>query len=265
MKSEKAVTFLRKSNQKPFCYFLILSGQTLAAQRPGGINVFARFFQKALLAFLALGAAPAWAGEAPAAVAGAITQAMAGFLPAGATVQLGSVAGAAFMPACGAALAVTITGVEPFENAAVACTAPGWTLYVPVTVSASELVVVAARPVAAGQVLGPDDLLLRREPVQAYGGQAAFYDPAALVGAVAMMNLPAGAIVNQSEVQAPLLVKAGQTVAVEVQSGGVDVSINAVAAQEGRLGDMILLTNPSSGKRFMALVTQNGPVVRLAP
>lgn len=213
-----------------------------------------------------LAAAPCLAApatETPDAVAVAITQAVAAQLPAGASLTLGSAAGAAAMPACAAPLAVTIAGVEPYENAAVRCPAPGWILYVPVTISASELVVVAARPVAAGQILGPADLTLRREPVQSYTGQPVFYDPAALTGAVALLNLPAGMIVQAGDVESPLLVKAGQTVAVEVQSGGVEVSINAVAAQQGRLGDMILLTNPSSGKRFMALVTQNGPVVRL--
>ena len=214
---------------------------------------------------MAFHALPALANEPPAAVAAAVTRAVALLLPAGATAQLGSVAGAASMPACGAALAVTITGVAPYENAAVACAAPGWTLYVPVTVSVSELVVVAARPVAAGQIFGPGDLTLRREPAQAYAGQPVFYDPAALAGAVAMMNLPAGMIVTAGEVQAPLLVQAGQTVVVNVQSGGVEVSISAVAAQQGRLGDMIMLTNPSSGTRFMALVTRDGPVVRLSP
>jgi flagella basal body P-ring formation protein FlgA len=62
-----------------------------------------------------------------------------------------------------------------------------------------------------------------------------------------------------------MVVRAGQTVAVDVRSGGVDVSINAVAAQAGRVGDTIMLTNPSSGKRFTALVTASGPVVQLQP
>jgi flagella basal body P-ring formation protein FlgA len=59
------------------------------------------------------------------------------------------------------------------------------------------------------------------------------------------------------------VVKAGQTVSVSVISGGVNVSINAVADETGRIGDTILLTNPSSGRRFSALVTADGPVVQL--
>jgi flagella basal body P-ring formation protein FlgA len=79
------------------------------------------------------------------------------------------------------------------------------------------------------------------------------------------MNLPAGAIVTGNDVQAPLVVKAGETVTVNVQSGGVDVAIDAVADEPGRVGDTILLTNPGSGKRFTAVVTANGPVVVLQP
>ncbi|MDD2704970.1 MAG: flagella basal body P-ring formation protein FlgA, partial [Acidocella sp.] len=60
-----------------------------------------------------------------------------------------------------------------------------------------------------------------------------------------------------------LVVKAGQTIAVQVLSGGVILSVNAVADQSGRIGDTILLTNPSSGRHFSAQVTANGPVVQL--
>jgi flagella basal body P-ring formation protein FlgA len=219
----------------------------------------------AALAAAWLAAAPAWAGQDPAAVDAAIRQSLAPTLPQGAAVTLGNIAGASVMPSCAAPLGVTLSGVEPYQNAVVRCPSPAWTLYVPVTVAATEPVVVAARPVAAGQALGPDDLAVRREPEAAYLGQPVFYDPAALAGAVATMNLPAGAILTGSDVQAPLVVKAGQTVTVNVQSGGVDVAINAVADEPGRVGDTILLTNPGSGKRFSAVVTANGPVVVLQP
>lgn len=212
-----------------------------------------------------LAAAPAWAGQDPAAVEAAIRQSLAPTLPQGASVTLGSMAGARVMPSCAAPLGVTLTGVEPYQNAQVRCPSPGWTLYVSVTVAASEAVVVAARPVAAGQALGAGDLALRPEPEAAFAGQPVYYDPNALAGSVATMNLPAGAIVTGSDVQAPLVVKAGETVTVNVQSGGVDVAIEAVADEPGRIGDTILLTNPGSGKRFTAVVTANGPVVVLQP
>jgi hypothetical protein len=44
----------------------------------------------------------------------------------------------------------------------------------------------------------------------------------------------------------------------------VDLSINAVADESGRLGDEVLFTNPATGKRFDAVMTPSGPVLQLA-
>jgi flagella basal body P-ring formation protein FlgA len=197
------------------------------------------------------------------AVTAAVRQAAQMVAPPDAVITLGPVTGAAYMQACTAPLAVNISGIAPYEQAAVHCPAPAWTLYVSVTVAQSEAVVVTAHPVAAGQVLAAGDLLVQSKPVQLFAGRQVYMDPAQIVGANATMSLAAGMIITQDMVQAPLVVKAGQTVAVQVISGGVVLTINAVAQQPGRVGDTILLTNPSSGRRFSAQVTAQGPVVQL--
>jgi hypothetical protein len=49
--NKKAVTFLKKSNQKTFDYPRLLRGQTVAAQKPGVIKSFLLlFFKKEVLA-----------------------------------------------------------------------------------------------------------------------------------------------------------------------------------------------------------------------
>src|ERR1700691_6629430 len=117
----------------------------------------------ALLAVL-LAAMPAlsWAAgqEDPQAVAAAIRQAVAPNLASGSTVSLGPVTGAQYMQACTGPLSVSISGIEPYEQAAVRCPSPNWTLYVTVTVAATEEVEVAARPIAAGQALSAGDVML---------------------------------------------------------------------------------------------------------
>jgi flagella basal body P-ring formation protein FlgA len=199
----------------------------------------------------------------PAAVAAAVRQAEAAQAPTASTITIGTVQGAAVMPECAAKLGVEISGVEPYEQATVRCPSPDWTLYVAVTVAATQAVVVTARPVAAGAPLEPGDVTLQRKPVAAYAGRQAFYDTAGLLGATATMNLPAGAVLTGADIQAPVLVQAGQTASVTVVSGGVRLTVNAVADQAGRVGETILMTNPSSGQRFHALVTPTGPEVRL--
>jgi flagella basal body P-ring formation protein FlgA len=208
-------------------------------------------------------AAPACAGETPDAVAAAVQQAAQALAPPDSTLSLGPVSGAQYMQSCTAPLAVTMSGAAPYEQALVHCPAPSWSLYVTVTVAQTEAVVVAARPVAAGAALAAADLMLSRLPVQQFAGRQVFFDPAQLIGATAQMSLASGMVLTQDDVQQPLLVKAGQTVAVQVISGGVLLSLDATADQSGRLGDTILFTNPVSGRRFTAQVTADGPQVRL--
>ena len=200
----------------------------------------------------------AWAGESPDDVSQAVRQAALALAPQGAGISLGPVAGAQYMQSCTTPLAVSMSGGAPYEQAAVHCPSPGWTLYVTVTVAQSEEVVVAARPVTAGQILAPDDLKLAALPVEQFAGRQVYFDPAQLIGAQADMSLAAGMPLTEDAVQAPIMVKAGQTVEVTVISGGAEVSLDATAEQTGRIGDTILLTNPSTGRRFTAQVTAAG-------
>jgi flagella basal body P-ring formation protein FlgA len=220
----------------------------------------------ALLAAAQLAACPALAAqEDPAAVAAAIRQAAAATAPANAQITLGPVMGAQFMRACADRLAVTISGEEPYQQAAAHCAAPAWTLYVTLTVDARMAVVVAARPIVGGQTVQSADLALREEPLSLYAGRQIFYHPEDLAGDTAVMSLPAGAILTSNDIEQPLIVQAGQTISVDVRSGDVDVTIIGRADESGRLGDTIPVTNPSSGKQFEALVTRSGTLVQLAP
>ena len=200
----------------------------------------------------------AMAGESTADVTAAVRQAAQALAPPGAGISLGPVAGAQYMQPCGTGLSVSMSGNAPYEQAAVRCPAPDWTLYITVTVAQSENVVVAARPVTAGHAFTADDLSLVALPVQQFAGRQVYFDPAQLIGSQADMSLATGMPITSDAVQAPVVVKAGQTVTVNVVSGGVELSLDATAEQTGRIGDTILLTNPSTGRRFSAQVTAGG-------
>ena len=104
---------------------------------------------------------------------------------------------------------------------------------------------------------------LRREPVALFAGRQVYHDAASLLGTTAFMSINPGTILTSSSVEEPVVVQAGQTVSVHVRSAGLDVTVNAVAQQTGRIGQTILMINPSSGQHFSALVTKTGPVVDL--
>lgn len=228
----------------------------------------------ALLAACVIWPGYAWAGQPlagqgaapmqnPAAVAQAVRQAAQALAPSGATLSLGPVTGASFMHACPAPLDVSMSGIAPYEQATVHCPALGWTLYVNVTVTQREAVVVAARPITPGKPLTADDLKLVTLPVQQFAGRQVYFGTSQLIGATPDMALAAGVPITADAVQAPIMVKAGQTVTVSVQSGAVLLSLDATAEQTGRIGDTILLLNPATGRRFTAQVTAGGVELRL--
>jgi flagella basal body P-ring formation protein FlgA len=215
-----------------------------------------------LMAVQATGSALA-AKQDPAAVADAVRQAVAATVPATADITLGRVTGAQHMEACTQPLAVIVTGQQPYLQAAAACPAPVWRLYVSVTVDAKMAVVVAARPIPAGQSIQDADLALQDEPISLYAGRKVYYRPDDVAGSTAVLTLSPGTIITGSAVQRPFIVQAGQIIMVDVLNGAVDLTLDARADQAGRLGDRIMVTNLSSGRHFQAAVTESGAVVQL--
>lgn len=203
------------------------------------------------------------ATQDPAAVADAVRQAVAATVPANATITLGPVSGAQHMAACTQPLNVTVTGQQPYLQAAANCPTPIWRLYVSVTVDAKMAVVVAARPIPAGQTIEDADLALQEEPLSLYAGRRVFYQPSEVTGSTAVLTLSPGTIVTSTAVQRPFIVQAGQIIMVDVLNGAVDLTLDARADQAGRLGDRIMVTNLSSGKHFQAALTASGAVVQL--
>ena len=59
----------------------------------------------------------------------------------------------------------------------------------------------------------------------------------------------------------PKEIERGDTVRVEVQSGGVLLAFDASAETAGRTGDIVLLKNLENGRRFQGIVEQKGKVV----
>lgn len=217
------------------------------------------------LAAVCAAAAPAAATgrEDPDLVAAAVQKSVAATVSADAAITLGPVTGAKYMPACTGALSVSVTGNPPYEQAGVHCGGPDWTLYVSVTVAEAQAVAVASRPLSAGTPIAASDLKIANEPILLYAGRQVFYNIADLIGAVPIMNLSPGSIVTAAGITQPVVVQAGQTADVTVNSGGLCLTISAIADETGHVGDTILMTNPASGERFRASVTRSGIVINL--
>lgn len=163
----------------------------------------------------------------------------------------------------------TVPDVGPrqgrWATAEVRCAAPVWSRAVrtgagaPVVVAAAEpadagpMVVVLARSVAKGAVLVADDLTLA--PAGARAPDGVFTDPAEVVGRRTRAALGDGKPVLLRQLELVWLVAKGNPVVLVAQAGGLAVSAPAEALEDGGMGDVIRVTNLSSGRAVKAVVT----------
>jgi flagella basal body P-ring formation protein FlgA len=128
---------------------------------------------------------------------------------------------------------------------------PVWTvveLSVPVKETRAE------RDLPAGTTLSPDDVKesLRDGFPQPSPPRRNTSSP---VGLQARRTIKAGEIVRPEFLTAPVEIRRGDRVRVEVESGEASIGVEAVASADARAGQTVLLTNESSGKRFKAVAT----------
>jgi flagella basal body P-ring formation protein FlgA len=128
-----------------------------------------------------------------------------------------------------------------------------------VRLSVHGALAVAARDLAQGRRLEPDDLRLEertwfpREPA----GVASI--PAA-AGRRLRYAVKSGEKILPTALLDPPLVERGETVTLEVETGGARLAISAKAESAGRQGDLVAVRNPSSGKVVRGRVEEKGRV-----
>jgi flagella basal body P-ring formation protein FlgA len=119
--------------------------------------------------------------------------------------------------------------------------------------------VVAAADLQPGREITRD--LVRDETRDAFPSAAGFPQSAGqVVGKSARIFIRSGAIIRSEQLEASKDVRIGETVRVDVWSGGAHLKLEARAEASGALGQMIPVRNPDSQKRFLARVEGKGRV-----
>jgi len=119
-------------------------------------------------------------------------------------------------------------------------------------------VVVTTKAVQFGQRLRAEDLKIERRDVT-----YAFDRPVELkqaIGKQVRRTLPVGEMVLELALEEALLVKRGQTVKAVLVDEGWSLTIQGIAQENGRLGDLVSLRNPASDKILTGKITGEGEV-----
>ncbi|WP_238547795.1 flagellar basal body P-ring formation chaperone FlgA [Meridianimarinicoccus roseus] len=169
------------------------------------------------------------------------------------------IASARRYPACGSAPAVSPRNGD-WSTVELSCAGPApWSRAVRTGLPAAPvmaepapqtpqgpLVATLVGPLAAGAVIGPDDIALA--PAAVGTGTGAFGRIDALVGRRLATNLGAGHVVLARHLERDWVVTRGKPVAIAFEGGIVSVTAPGIALQDGQQGDLIDIENRASGR-----------------
>ncbi len=134
-----------------------------------------------------------------------------------------------------------------------------WSLYVPGQVSVFGKLVVSARSVKRGQLIGKADLKLEEKDLSRVHG-AWFRHPDEIVGQLADRNLNQGRIITPAMLDRPMAVKRGSQVEIIARIGGIQASMRGRALDSGMLGERIRIKNLSTERELEARIVSAGAV-----
>ncbi|MBB3692763.1 flagellar basal body P-ring formation chaperone FlgA [Sphingomonas sp. BK580] len=119
--------------------------------------------------------------------------------------------------------------------------------------------VVLAQPVAAGAVIGVDDLRAwgAGDPPPMRGALAA----ANIVGRAAARRLAAGAVVRAGDVRAPQVIRRGEPVTVVLRSGALTISAEGQALNAAALGEPVRVICDSTRRTVSGRAEAPGRVI----
>ena len=142
----------------------------------------------------------------------------------------------------------------------VACLAtPGWSVHLPVSVQAKAAVLVAARSLPRGHRLQADDLRQQTLELGALNGQY-LLDPEQAQGQALRRSVAAGERLTANLLQAPLLVRRGESVLMQLQGVNFLVHANGRALSSGAAGDRVEVENLNSKRVIHGTVSGSGRV-----
>lgn len=167
------------------------------------------------------------------------------------------------LTACDTPLEVSLAaGARPTGRTVVAVHCPlprPWSLYVPAKVAAPIFVVVATRNLARNQVLTAADIAVEQRDANDLP-TSYLTDPNQIVGKVLARPATAGSVLSLGQAQAPVVVRRGDRVTLEVQTAGFEVRSSGVALGDAGLGERVSVRNENSRRVVEGTVKKAGIV-----
>lgn len=145
-------------------------------------------------------------------------------------------------------------------NVEVSCKGdPTWTILVPAMARVYRSVAVAGRNLQRGEVVSESDLVTDIKDVSDFR-MGFCLTPDAIVGKEVKFTINKGETFRTSALNAPMVIKRGDTVNMEAIVGEISVKAHGTAISDGRVGQQIRVKNNQSARVINAKVVGPGQV-----
>ncbi|RUO26403.1 flagella basal body P-ring formation protein FlgA [Aliidiomarina minuta] len=148
-------------------------------------------------------------------------------------------------------------GLERQTTVMIAChDRDNWRLYIPVRIQHMRAVVVSARQLSPGQVIGSSDLKINYIDINQLR-DAAYTDTETLIGSQVKRRVGANQAIQERHT---CFVCRGQDVTIISGNDGLQIRASGVARSDGLLGDRITVRNSRSNKDVQGVVSGTNEV-----
>lgn len=135
-----------------------------------------------------------------------------------------------------------------------------WTIYLPVRIRVTGAYLAAARPLAQGQTLGPDDVTPRTGDLTQMP-PGVLVEPAQAMGKVMLIGVASGQALRQDNLRAPLILQSNQPVKLVSKGPGFVVSAEGRAMSSAGDGQTVQVRTMSG--QIVAGIARPGPLVEV--
>lgn len=135
-----------------------------------------------------------------------------------------------------------------------------WTIYTSATVFIFKDIVTLSQPIRRGDIFTADNLQIEKRDISSFRS-GFFNNPDHIINKQATRNLSMGAVINQSNITEPKLIKRGEKVTIKISSPNLEISVAGIALMDGIKKQNIRVKNVKTNKIILATVKQHGLVV----
>ena len=117
----------------------------------------------------------------------------------------------------------------------------------------AERILIAKTTIVNGQVITENLVESKLEAIKSFGSQA-LTKVDEIIGLEATRTIRAGQRLNASDFVAADLVRKNETVRLIIKRGALEIKVETIAMENGKIGEQVLLKNPDSGKEIRGIV-----------